>query len=219
MRKLPAVATALLSRIAPHDGALLGDLAEEYQAGRSRAWYWRQTLTAVALTAVRDLKAHPLRTLWSVVIGWGSLLLLFLVLGDFTANGIAGVLWGWDRQAAYATGWWWPFQITAAFVSYAGFALSAIVVVRVSGRHATVKLLAYAASVLLALLAFDVWMETVMARSRVPIPHALFYAVSVALPYHWRSGVVLAPLVVLCAGLLTAPRPPRERHVPVPDAI
>ena len=214
MRKLPAVATALLSRIAPQDESLLGDLAEEYQAGRSRVWYWRQVLSAVATATLHGVGMHPLRAVSSVVIGWGSLLLLFVAFGDRTANGIAGLVWGWDRQAAYASGWWWPFQVTAAFVSYAGFALSAVVVVRVSGRHAPAMLLAYAASVMLVLLAFDVWMETAMARSSVPIPHAVFYAVSVALPYHWRSGVLLAPLVVLAAGLLAAPRPPRERHIP-----
>lgn len=211
MKKTPAVATALLSRLGPGDESLLGDLAEEYQSGRSRAWYWRQVLSAVALTSMREVGAHPLRTLASIATGWGSLLLLFLAFGDLTANGLAGFFWGWDRQAAYATGWWWPFQLTAVFVSYAGFALSALAVARSNPRNAPAMLLAYAASVMLVLLGFDVWMETAMAGNRVPIPHALFYAVSVALPYHWRSGVLLAPSLILAVGLLAAPPYPRVR--------
>jgi hypothetical protein len=71
-------------------------------------------------------------------------------------------------------------------------------------------LLAYAASVMLVLAAFDVWMETAMAGQRVPIPHPLFYAVSVALPFHWRSGLLLAPLVIMGVGVLAARR---ERRV------
>ena len=38
--------------------------------------------------------------------------------------------------------------------------------------------------------------------NRVPVPHTLFYLVSVALPYQWRSGLVLAPATILVAGLL-----------------
>ena len=211
MRKPPAVATALLSRIAPEDESLVGDLVEEYAAGRSRAWYWRQVLSAVVMTSTRQLAAHPLRALAGISTGWGTLLLLF-VLADRAgaANGLAGWLWGWDRQTAYATGWWWPFQLTAVFVSYAGFALSGLAVARTNVRNAPAMLLAYAASVMLVLTAFDVWMETAMAGQRVPIPHPLFYAVSVALPFHWRSGLLLAPLVIMGVGVLAARR---ERRV------
>ena len=208
-RKLPFVATVLLMRFGPQDDSLLGDIAEEYQAGRSRTWYWRQTLTAVALTAAGDLKAHPLRALSSVLIGWGSLLSCF-ALGDVTANSIAGLIWGWSRQAAYATGWWWPFQVTAAFISYAGFALSAAIVAR-SSRRSPAMVLVYAASVIAVLLGFAIWMETTAGRP-VPMPHTLFFALSVALPYHWRSGVLLAPALIVAVGMLATP--PREHHVP-----
>ena len=44
MRPLPALATTLLLRLGPGDESFAGDLAEEYAAGRSRAWYWRQVL-------------------------------------------------------------------------------------------------------------------------------------------------------------------------------
>lgn len=46
----PKLATWLLDRLgfATQNPALVGDLLEEFRGGRSRGWYWRQTLTAIA---------------------------------------------------------------------------------------------------------------------------------------------------------------------------
>jgi hypothetical protein len=203
MRTPPGWATGLLLRLGPDDESFLGDLVEEYESGRSRAWYWRQVVAAVLLTCWRQAGSHPLRTLLGVASGWATLLLVFLVPGDTSAEGLAGWLWGWDRQTAYATRLWWPFWITAALVSYAGFAFSALVVVRLHRRHAGPMLLAYAMSVALVLVASAAIIELLSARhGGVPLPHALFYVVSVALPYHWRAGVLLAPAIVLAAGIV-----------------
>ena len=38
------------------------------------------------------------------------------------------------------------------------------------------------------------------------MPHTLFFALSVALPFHWRSGVVLAPLLIAAVGAAALPR-------------
>ena len=204
MRKTPALATALLLRFGPQDDSFVGDLAEEYSGGRSRAWFWRQVLAAIALASVRQIEAHPLRTTMAVATGWATALLLFFTLGDRVANGLAGWLWAWDRQTAYQTGVWWPFAISAWVVSYAGFIASAVVVARIYRRKAGPMLMAYAASMLVALAASAVTIE-VLSRlwdNRVPVPHTLFYVVSVALPFHWRSGLLLAPATILIAGLL-----------------
>jgi hypothetical protein len=214
MRKMPALATALLLRFGPQDDSFVGDLAEEYSGGRSRAWYWRQVLAAIVLASVRHVEAHPLRTAMAVATGWAALL-LFFTPADRVAGSLAAWLWGWDRQAAYQTGVWWPFHITALMMSYAGFIVSAIVVARVHRRQAGPMLMAYAASMFVAQVASAVTIE-VLSRlwdNRVPVPHTLFYLVSVALPYHWRSGLVLAPLTILAAGLLADRRPsPRLRR-------
>ena len=44
-RKPPTLAAWLLDRLGytRQNAALAGDLLEEFQAGRSSAWYWRQT--------------------------------------------------------------------------------------------------------------------------------------------------------------------------------
>ena len=54
LRTPPRIATWLLKHLGPRyrRESLLGDLFEEYQRHRSRAWYWRQTGAAV-LTGVR----------------------------------------------------------------------------------------------------------------------------------------------------------------------
>ena len=163
-------------------------------------------LSAVVLFAIRQIGAHPARALRAIATGWATLLVIFFILGDRTANGLAGWLWNWDRQTAYATDVWWPFWITALTVSYTGFAVSALVVVRWQRQHAGPMLFAYAASMLLVLAASSVLIEVLTRRNGgVPVPHTLFYIISVALPYHWRSGLLLAPMTILAVGLVGCP--------------
>ena len=204
MSKPPVLATALLQRLGPADESFVGDLVEEYAAGRSSAWYWRQVLSAVVLGSVRNVQADPMRVAAGVATGWLTLLGFFL-FGDVIAPAVAGWLWGWDRQTAYRTGAWGPFHIASLAVSYTGFALSALAVAISRRRHAGPGLLAFALSVLVALAASAVLIE-VLSRlnGRVPVPHTLFYLISVALPYHWRSGLLLAPLTILIVGALAA---------------
>jgi hypothetical protein len=51
-RAPPAAAAWLLRRLVAADrsDALLGDLFEEYQAGRTTGWYWRETLIALFIS-------------------------------------------------------------------------------------------------------------------------------------------------------------------------
>jgi len=53
--KPPTLATWLLKRLnwGYHTEPLAGDLIEEYARGRSRAWYWRQVLIAILVSAKR----------------------------------------------------------------------------------------------------------------------------------------------------------------------
>jgi hypothetical protein len=206
MRQPPARATSLLLRLGPQDESFIGDLLEEYRSGRSRAWYWRQVLSAVLLSSARHVGAHPGRALLAVATGWTTLLLIFFALGDRTAEALASWLWHWDRQTAYGTQVWWPFHLTALLVSYTGFALSALAVVRLHRRHAGPMLAAYAASVVLMLAASAIVIDLLTRRNgAVPVPHTLFYVISVALPYLWRSGLVVAPVIILAAGLVACP--------------
>ena len=55
----PRLATLLLNRLAPNE-PLDGDLQEEYRAGQSAAWYWRQVLAAIVTTSLRRGDLHQL---------------------------------------------------------------------------------------------------------------------------------------------------------------
>jgi hypothetical protein len=58
----PRLPLALLHRFLGDNEPLVGDLIEEFQARRSRLWFWRQAIMAVLIHAgiPRD-DAHPLR--------------------------------------------------------------------------------------------------------------------------------------------------------------
>src|SRR6476646_1916691 len=67
----PRFAGRLLKRLVPaqnHD-ILLGDLHEEYQRGRSVAWYWLQILAAIVVRSWKDVRANPLVAARAVVTG------------------------------------------------------------------------------------------------------------------------------------------------------
>jgi hypothetical protein len=207
MRTPPRLATFLLHRLGEGNDALAGDLDEEYRAGRSRSWYWRQVCAAIVLGTLRMAGVAPLRTMAGVASGWLTLLLFFLAMGDATADAVSGWLFQWERVHAYATQIWWPFQIVGVAVSYVGFALAGIAVARTQGSHAGPVLMAYTVSIFLGLLsAAAVVAYLSWHYGSIRAPHALFYVVSVALPYQWRSGLLLAPAVTLLAGLLACPR-------------
>jgi hypothetical protein len=58
MRLPPTLATWLLAHLASGNDSLVGDLAEAYERGRSRWWYWRQVIAAIATTNDRWLIAR-----------------------------------------------------------------------------------------------------------------------------------------------------------------
>ena len=60
MREPPRLAAWLLQRLvaSARSQPLLGDLFEEYQTGRTSAWYWRETIVALLLFAGREALGH-----------------------------------------------------------------------------------------------------------------------------------------------------------------
>src|SRR5687768_10814684 len=80
----PPLATWLLRQFV--DGArnesLIGDILEEYRAGRSSSWYWRQVLAAILQSCFKDIRAHRLVALRAVV----TTLLVYHLLWIFVVN-------------------------------------------------------------------------------------------------------------------------------------
>jgi hypothetical protein len=68
----PRLASWLLERFVsgPTRESLIGDVAEQWRHGRSAGWYWRQVLTAIILSAARDVWAHKLAAVRAVAICW-----------------------------------------------------------------------------------------------------------------------------------------------------
>jgi hypothetical protein len=55
----PRLAALLLQLFAPNE-PLAGDLHEEYLAGRSAVWYWRQVMSAILFGPARRIEMHEL---------------------------------------------------------------------------------------------------------------------------------------------------------------
>jgi hypothetical protein len=205
MTQPPALATVLLNRLGPCDESLVGDLHEEFAAGRSRSWFWRQAIAAIACGAATEIRRSPARAGVAITTGWAVVAIVFL-LGDRIADGLAGLFWQWHRQTAYVDHVWWPFYIGAAVVTYAGFGLSAVIVAWMD-RERPAMLIAYVGSVFSVLAITGLVLEILIVRHViVPIPHPLFYAVSMTLPFYWHSGILLVPLTTLLCGMIPARR-------------
>lgn len=70
--KPPALATWLLEhiRFSTTDGVIAGDLMEQFNRGRSAAWYWRQVLLAIVVGCAREVRHHRVLALRAIVITW-----------------------------------------------------------------------------------------------------------------------------------------------------
>ena len=68
----PRIASWLLRHFgpSPNNAALIGDLDERYQRGRSSFWYWRQASAAIVISFLNELWRHRLLTIRAVALGW-----------------------------------------------------------------------------------------------------------------------------------------------------
>lgn len=196
MRRIPGVASWLLDRLGPGVESLSGDLIEEFQAGRSRAWFWRQAFIAMALETGRTLRQHPLLILRGLVVGWLTLRLCYLAgsrlltrtLGDWLLDRFIV----WFGSAEFPMMWathfrFWPMMWLANLV--AGW-----MIVRLHRAHAGPVLLS--CTIALAL------QSTYAAVAYWQQPRYQYYEMSY--PMLSVASFVLPPLILLIGGLLSA---------------
>jgi hypothetical protein len=71
----PSLATWMLRHCIPgrRNEALAGDLLEEFRAGRSIAWYWRQVLDAIVLGCTREILNRSSMAFFAALMAAGSL--------------------------------------------------------------------------------------------------------------------------------------------------
>lgn len=110
------LATWMLEHLASGDpdDALAGDLLEEFRAGRSRSWYWRQVFAACLVSWLRSLRARlPLLVF---VLLWSMLAPAWSVFIDQVEKNsqFLGSLWQMD----------WPFSALSRFTAW--FMLNAV---------------------------------------------------------------------------------------------
>lgn len=70
--------------------ALLGDLIEQYQGGRSRTWYWWQVLLALVISAGREVLRGKIPTVSAIIIGCATALPLCNASTSLAARFVSG---------------------------------------------------------------------------------------------------------------------------------
>ena len=83
------------------DDAVVGDLVEQYQSGRSTRWFWRQALIATFVMA----RKHAVLTISAVVLGWAAVWLFFGFVGAPLAR-LDGYLIAKGLVEPYSAAWW-----------------------------------------------------------------------------------------------------------------
>jgi hypothetical protein len=112
----PRIATWLLEHLGPgyRNESLAGDLFEEYQQDRTRAWYWRQVVVAICIGRAASLQK------WLPRLA-ASALLRFLT----KAAGLLGVMaLSQQFRQACASGWLLDFASLAELLAGIGLCVS-----------------------------------------------------------------------------------------------
>jgi hypothetical protein len=98
----PRVARWMLEHLMSADinDALAGDLLENFRAGRSAGWYWRQVFAEIALRALRSYKRHRFVILfaasWAMLSpAWNLILIRLRNNSDFTGF-VWRIAWPWS---------------------------------------------------------------------------------------------------------------------------
>jgi hypothetical protein len=136
----PAVATWLLERLTsgPLREALIGDLIEHYTRRPSRFRYWRQVLTAILTTALRDGWRDKLIIVRGALTGCLAFV-LFKEGGDAIFYAVGKVVWNWTVEHGFDTLrvlWFSPrYQLPPAIVLTVSCVSSGWMVARVNGSR------------------------------------------------------------------------------------
>jgi hypothetical protein len=196
------IATWLFKRLAsgPKQDSVLGDLFEQHQRGRSRAWYWWQVLTAIIVGAVYDVHEYYVLTLraialWFVLAG----LTAYLTLVVYHSLGIW--MWNWTIAQDWDTlriiwfgrrGWSSPPLLLMSCVNAA---MIGWVIARLHRGHAAATLFSCAAFSVFWLIVVRWWSPGVnyWPVTLAPMP---FYALVPSL-----VALIGAPASFLLGGL------------------
>jgi hypothetical protein len=161
----PRLATWLLQRwgSGPKREFLVGDLLEQYQRGRSSAWYWRQTMTTILIGGSGDLRDHPWLGVRAIVMGWVIYLLPF--------PGTWQALW---RASLHS--WGLNLQLAGEVPVYLVCVVGGWMVARLHRHHAAGAVGVYTLTVLLFEYGHMSWMFWRHGHPPMPLAVLLFPA-------------------------------------------
>lgn len=147
----PALATRLLAQLGPDPNheALVGDLIEQYRAGRSRAWFWRQTAAALLRAMTGDLRSHKLLALRAIAVGW-SLYFAFAFPVNYGSRLLRGAILTWLSEiGVYSfSSTFWATRLSSTLLVYTACFAAGWLVARLHRRHALAMVCFFSASVL-----------------------------------------------------------------------
>jgi len=184
----------LLHKFGCRNDALSGDLLEEYNLGRSGAWYWRQVLVAIVVGFGKEVRAHKLLALRAIALGWAANY-LFLYSVEIP-------WWRFLDRVLLARGlklspWWQHYYLYPTWIIYAIFAaVSGWVVGRCHRAHRQAMVLIYLVSVQLWLLPEFFRLTVDVLGDRRFLPYLLT----------WFVEFVFMTVGILLGGLWDAPR-------------
>ena len=165
---------------------------EAYQRGRSRAWYWKQVLSAIMVSFYQEIMAHPVLAFRAISVGWAAWFLFY--------DGIGPRLLGpFVRRFFVPSGFpFAPSMLIWLTASLLVRAASGWIVARFHRSHRIAMVLLFAASVFIFQLQ-ELPIIGRLAADTLTNTRFLPYLVYVLeLQFLW-------PAAILCGGLWGAP--------------
>jgi len=203
VRTPPKIASALLRYVGGLDEGAVGDLVEEFQSGKSSAWYWRQAAGIVSAAVLREVRLHPTAVALCLLLGWFCAWEVSTTVVRLTIDAV----WRSYSSWYFANGgfpppplapftWILDFAIPIAANAFGGFAAA-----RVYRGHRPVMALMFAVLVVLGQIAIFVWMSTTFDTTTIPA-HYVFEPT----PPQNVASFAMPPLAALLGGMLAARR-------------
>jgi hypothetical protein len=180
----------LLRRLLPSQDidALLGDLCEEYQHGRSTIWYWMQIVAAIVVGSWKEARTNKSVALGAIAAGVG----FQIAVGSGLLFVRVAV-----RQAGYPVTW-----LIADLLHFSGDVAVGWVFVRLYRSYGITMLLVFRAAMLTVLLILFLWSASVFAIRTGILP--------VALALEFRSALTrfaFQSILMFAGGYLATRRP------------
>lgn len=182
-------AFAMLERFGPADEALYGDLLEDFRAGRSSWWLWRQVALAIVVSLPQTLRSRLRPSIEQAVLT-AALIVLVSFCAVVAGNLVHRLAFPFDR--------WLPGPTEPTLVIAAASLVAAVIAGRVIShlheRHRVLAVVAFGATATLA----------VIARLSLVVPAADVEILIPSLPRQ-MAGAVLFVLGLLIGAMRCLP--------------